>query len=144
VINGKLRADIRDGASDTVAVIGNLSLGTGSTLELPASNNYPGGATYTIATYTGTLTGHFATVTGLESSQYTIDYGTGSASAITITVAAPCPADFNQDGGVDGGDIESFFSAWEAADTSADVNYDGGVDGSDIETFFHAWEAGGC
>ena len=58
--------------------------------------------------------------------------------------ANPCPADFNNDGGVDGGDIESFFGAWEAGDNSADVNYDGGVDGGDIETFFSAWEAGGC
>jgi hypothetical protein len=56
----------------------------------------------------------------------------------------PCPADFNADGGVDGGDVEAFFSAWEAGDSSADVNYDGGVDGGDIETFFQAWEAGGC
>ena len=57
---------------------------------------------------------------------------------------APCPADFNQDGGVDGADIDSFFGAWEAGDTGADVNQDGGVDGSDIDTFFTAWEAGGC
>jgi autotransporter-associated beta strand protein len=143
-INGKLRSDIRDGASDTLAVVGNLSLGSNASLELPDTNNYSTGGTFTLANYTGTLTGHFAHITGLDSSRYTIDYGTGSASAITITVSAPCPADFNQDGGVDGGDIESFFSAWEAADTSADVNYDGGVDGGDIETFFHAWEAGGC
>ena len=57
---------------------------------------------------------------------------------------APCPADFNQDGGVDGSDVESFFLAWESGDTVADVNFDGGVDGSDIETFFVAWQNGGC
>jgi hypothetical protein len=57
---------------------------------------------------------------------------------------APCPADFNQDGGVDGGDIDAFFTAWETGDGVADVNQDGGVDGSDIDTFFTAWEAGGC
>ena len=56
----------------------------------------------------------------------------------------PCPADFNQDGGVDGADIESFFVTWEAGSTDADVNQDGGIDGADIETFFVAWEAGGC
>lgn len=55
-----------------------------------------------------------------------------------------CPADFNQDGGVDGADIESFFLVWETGDPAADVNLDGGVDGSDVETFFAAWEAGGC
>jgi hypothetical protein len=57
---------------------------------------------------------------------------------------APCPADFNQDGGVDGSDVESFFLAWESGDPVADVNLDGGVDGSDIETFFVAWQNGGC
>ena len=57
---------------------------------------------------------------------------------------APCPADFNQDGGVDGGDVEAFFISWEAGAVPADVNADGGVDGSDVESFFTAWQAGGC
>lgn len=56
----------------------------------------------------------------------------------------PCPADYNQDGGVDGADVEAFFAAWSEGLSSADVNYDGGVDGADVETFFNAWEAGGC
>ncbi|MCX5690097.1 MAG: hypothetical protein NTV94_10015, partial [Planctomycetota bacterium] len=47
-----------------------------------------------------------------------------------------CIGDFNQDGGVDGSDIESFFLQWEAGDSGADVNQDGGIDGGDIETFF--------
>jgi len=55
-----------------------------------------------------------------------------------------CPADFNQDGGVDGADIEAFFAAWSAGDNLADVNLDGGIDGQDVETFFFYWEAGGC
>ena len=55
-----------------------------------------------------------------------------------------CPADFNQDGGVDGGDIDAFFVAWEGGDSAADVNQDGGVDGNDVDTFFVAWENGGC
>lgn len=53
-----------------------------------------------------------------------------------------CIADFNRDGGVDGGDVESFFIAWEAAEPGADLNRDGGVDGSDVEAFFLAWESG--
>lgn len=55
-----------------------------------------------------------------------------------------CPADFNQDGGVDGGDVEAFFVAWSAAEIRSDVNFDGGVDGADVEFFFSAWSAGGC
>ncbi|MBX3410266.1 MAG: matrixin family metalloprotease [Phycisphaeraceae bacterium] len=63
---------------------------------------------------------------------------------VNISVVSPCPADFNGDGGVDGGDVEAFFLAWEAGDPAADVNGDGGIDGGDVETFFVAWEAGGC
>lgn len=58
--------------------------------------------------------------------------------------ANTCPADFNQDGGVDGADVDAFFMAWEAGESAADVNLDGGVDGADVDTFFMAWEAGGC
>jgi hypothetical protein len=56
----------------------------------------------------------------------------------------PCLADFNQDGGIDGGDIGAFFDAWEAADPAADVNEDGGIDGGDVAAFFALWEQGGC
>ncbi len=53
-----------------------------------------------------------------------------------------CPADYNQDGGVDGGDVEAFFTDWEASVGCADTNQDGGVDGGDVEAFFTAWESG--
>lgn len=55
-----------------------------------------------------------------------------------------CAADFNRDGGVDGGDVEAFFLVWEAGEPGADVNRDGGVDGGDVEAFFIVWSAGGC
>jgi hypothetical protein len=55
-----------------------------------------------------------------------------------------CVADFNQDGGVDGADVNAFFTAWEAGESSADVNLDGGVDGGDVGDFFAVWENGGC
>ncbi|MCX5691729.1 MAG: PKD domain-containing protein [Planctomycetota bacterium] len=67
-----------------------------------------------------------------------------SSDTLIVTITAPCIADFNQDGGVDGTDVEAFFAAWEAGDAIADANEDGGVDGADIETFFTFWEAGGC
>jgi len=68
----------------------------------------------------------------------------GFALAVTGVVAeAPvCHADFNQDGGVDGQDIEAFFFAWTAGDETADFNQDGGVDGQDVESFFLAWGDG--
>ncbi|MEI7656478.1 MAG: DNRLRE domain-containing protein [Phycisphaerae bacterium] len=61
-----------------------------------------------------------------------------------IVSFAPCPADFNRDGGVDGADVAGFFERWEQGDARSDVNLDGGVDGSDVERFFLVWEAGGC
>ncbi|MBX3382521.1 MAG: hypothetical protein KF864_03330 [Phycisphaeraceae bacterium] len=55
-----------------------------------------------------------------------------------------CYADFNQDGGIDGADVDAFFQAWENGDAAADVNEDGGIDGADVELFFEQWENGGC
>ncbi|MBX3408839.1 MAG: lamin tail domain-containing protein [Phycisphaeraceae bacterium] len=55
-----------------------------------------------------------------------------------------CYADYNEDGGVDGADVEAFFIDWESGGDAADVNQDGGVDGADVEAFFLQWEAGGC
>jgi len=54
----------------------------------------------------------------------------------------PCRADMNNDGGVDGQDIESFFDVWEAGDVVGDFNTDGGVDGQDVVAFFAMWELG--
>lgn len=53
-----------------------------------------------------------------------------------------CIGDYNQDGGIDGSDVEGFFADWEAGNAAADVNQDGGIDGSDVELFFERWEAG--
>mgnify|MGYP000717928387 CR=1 FL=1 len=77
---------------------------------------------------------------------YELQNGTEGVSApITVQVACPpCIGDFNQDGGIDGGDITDFFAAWENSHPSADTNQDGGIDGGDVETFFIAWEAGSC
>ena len=56
----------------------------------------------------------------------------------------PCPADYNLDGGIDGADVEAFFSDWEGGTGCGDTNQDGGIDGADVEFFFNAWENGGC
>jgi hypothetical protein len=66
--------------------------------------------------------------------------GVTSASALVYR----CPADLNCDGGIDGSDIDVFYSLWEAGDQSADINFDGGVDGADVGDFFALWERGGC
>lgn len=65
--------------------------------------------------------------------------GSAFTSGAVLTV---CVGDFNCDGGVDGTDVNDFFTAWESGDTIADVNADGGVDGADVNDFFTHWEAG--
>ena len=65
-------------------------------------------------------------------------------SRTSCLVVCGCAADFNDDGGVDGGDVSAFFEAWEAATGCSDVNDDGGVDGGDVSAFFSLWESGGC
>lgn len=66
------------------------------------------------------------------------------ASAWTCIGCAPCPADYDQDGGVTGGDLAAFFTDFEQGATCADVDQDGGVTGADLGVFFAAFEAGGC
>jgi hypothetical protein len=70
--------------------------------------------------------------------------GSATSQPAEVVVTAGCIADVNQDGGIDGTDVEVFFTAWEAGTPTGDVNRDGGVDGADLPVFFDAWEAGGC
>ncbi|MCX5688928.1 MAG: DNRLRE domain-containing protein [Planctomycetota bacterium] len=75
-------------------------------------------------------------------SRHNVDVDFRPVLVIEFTPAAGCVGDYNQDGGVDGSDIEAFFTDWEAGEGAADVNQDGGVDGGDVEFFFTRWEAG--
>ena len=51
-----------------------------------------------------------------------------------------CPADWNQDGGVDGDDVIEFFAQWDLG--NADFNGDEGTDGDDVIAFFFRWDNG--
>ena len=55
-----------------------------------------------------------------------------------------CPADYTNDGGIDGDDVIAFFGDWDVATGCADVTNDGGIDGDDVILFFEQWDAGGC
>jgi hypothetical protein len=61
---------------------------------------------------------------------------------IRFCVADGCPADFNQDGAVDGDDVIAFFRLWDNGLPCADVNGDGAVDGDDVIFFFNRWDNG--
>lgn len=61
-----------------------------------------------------------------------------------VGICPACPADYDQDGGVTGSDVGSFFAAYESGDSCADVDQDGGITGGDLAHFFAVYEAGGC
>ena len=71
------------GLSDRVLLSGSLVIDPGVTLELLALPGAFDGSRYTLLSYSGTLTGTFTNVSGLPSS-YSLDYGTGTNSAITV------------------------------------------------------------
>lgn len=70
--------------------------------------------------------------------------GVLSINCYPILSCPQCPADYNEDGGVDGTDVDAFFADWEQGLPCSDVSGDGGVDGSDVAFFFIFWENGGC
>jgi hypothetical protein len=66
---------------------------------------------------------------------------------VRVPIASACPscaADYDDNGGVDGGDLGAFFADFEAGEMCADVDDNGGIDGGDLGAFFQAFEAGGC
>ena len=59
-----------------------------------------------------------------------------------ITSSAPCPADLNHDGSVNGGDLGILLGAWGACSgCAADLNQDGVVNGADLGVMLAAWGA---
>ncbi len=92
-------------------------------------------------------TGSLSTIPGVTSLSNP-NYATMVANLVSWVAdegfCPACPADFDQDGGVTGGDISSFFEQYEQGAPCADTDQDGGVSSSDIATFFVAFEAGGC
>lgn len=85
--------------ADRLTINGNLDLSaTGNILDVLDLGKT--GSSWVIATYTGTLTGIFESIT----SGYTVDYGTGTNSQITLMAAAGLAGDYNQDGRVNAAD----------------------------------------
>lgn len=63
---------------------------------------------------------------------------------IDALLAVTCSTDLNSDGGIDGADVQAFFSLWANSQEAGDFNQDGGIDGSDVEAFFLVWQTGDC
>jgi hypothetical protein len=96
--NSHLAIDLAGGMADKLVVGGNLDLSNTEFLDISGSRS---GLSYVIATYTGTLTGKFNNITA----GYTVNYGTGNNSQITLTAALTgVKGDFNNNGRVDAAD----------------------------------------
>lgn len=96
--NSHLAIELDGGTSDKLVVGGNLNLSSVDFLDVSGIGSGPG---WVIATYGGTLTGTFNNITP----GYTLNYGTGTNSQITL-IAPPSgvAGDFNNDGKVDAAD----------------------------------------
>ncbi len=78
---------------------------------------------------------------------FQLELGANATTVIRVgtgPTCAACAADYDNNGGVDGGDLAAFFSDFEAGEGCADVDNNGGVDGGDLAYFFSVFEAGGC
>jgi len=86
-LTGTSAIDIRLGSlshENDSLVLSNVDLGTSTALNLSTSN-YVEGNTYTLMSYSGSLSGTFSSITGL-SGDYIINYGNGTDSAVTLSL----------------------------------------------------------
>jgi len=136
-----IEIDANAGTSDLLVVNGNLDLtGLNDKLQLSlVAGSLPEAGPLTIATYSGTLTGTF----NLDNANFTINYGTGSNSSITISnitaIEVGVPGDYNNDGTVDAGD----YVRWRnnlGDPTEADINNNGDGGGVTISDYSY-WKA---
>ena len=95
----KVEANGLTATTDLLAVTGNLTL-NGALLSASLLGGSPPSGPFTIATYTGTLTGTFTAPSGIA-----VNYGTGTNSQITMTInSLSLDGDYNGNGKVDGAD----------------------------------------
>ncbi|MBS0197772.1 MAG: hypothetical protein JSR77_13540 [Planctomycetes bacterium] len=137
-ITGTIVIDVSPSGNDLINISDRLTLG--GTLEVRLEPGYqPAGNDRFVIVRAGAVEREFENL--VLPPGFSVQYDT---DAVILSYTAPCFADFNQDGGIDGADVDAFFAAWEGGDASADVNQDGGIDGADVDAFFAAWEAGAC
>lgn len=134
---------LRDEGNEAIAGSVTFTAATKTVRFVPTTQLAPGSYTLTLLP---TITAAGIALDGEMISQ-TLPSGNGlpgGSFVMSFEVAGSCIADYNQDGGIDGSDVEAFFISWAMAEAQADTNEDGGVDGADVETFFDAWASGSC
>ena len=111
--NSHFGIELSGATADQLAVTGNIDLtALGNALDVTGS----GSGSWVIATYTGSRTGTFESVT----SGFTVDYGTGSNSQITLmgSVVTGVIGDYNNDNKVNAADYTVWRNSLGAAGSS--------------------------
>ena len=106
-----------------------------------------GGSMYDLNTLMGSgSTGwRLLIATGVNAQGQIVGQGRNASGRLRgFVLTPPCRSDYNQDGGIDGDDVASFFDAWSAGLPDTDLNLDGGVDGSDASFYMELWARGNC
>jgi fibronectin-binding autotransporter adhesin len=105
-ITGTYAGEIDGANEDTLVVTGNLDL-TGATLNVSVLNA-PTLSTYVIASFTGTRTGTFATVTGLPAG-YSVAYNDGAGQVVITNAAGDAYGTWASANGISGagGNVDS-------------------------------------
>ena len=140
---GIIHFDLRNATSaGCIDAAGSIAMG--GTLHAQSSTDFDpskqGAVMFTAVLFRGSsISGSFSTVTQISAVSGAMQWmNTGHSFELWHNVA-----DFNADGGVDGGDLEAFLIDWEAGRVPTDINGDGGVDGGDLEAFLTLWAIGG-
>jgi hypothetical protein len=120
--------ELSGSTADRLAITGNLDLSAlNNFLDVTGSGTGP----WTIATYTGMLTGTFENVT----SGYMVNYGSGTNSSVTLSFQPPgLLGDFNEDDKVDAAD----YVVWRKNGTGPLPNDNGLTTSADR---FNLWRA---
>jgi fibronectin-binding autotransporter adhesin len=107
------------GGIDPLAIMGNLDLSAlANTLNVAGTGT---GTSWVIATYTGMLTGTFENITA----GYSVNYGTGTNSQVTLNLGGPADVqgDYNQNGTVDAAD----YVLWRKSVGPGSLQNEGGI-----------------
>jgi autotransporter-associated beta strand protein len=119
-------AEFASGMIDPLAFTGNVDLSAlANTLNVIGTGT---GSSWVIATYGGSLTGTFENIT----TGFTIDYGTGSNSQITLNLSGPggVPGDYNQNGTVDAAD----YVVWRNNLGAGSLPNEGGISPGNVDS----------
>jgi autotransporter-associated beta strand protein len=114
------------GAIDPLAIAGNVDLSAlANSLTVSGTGT---GSSWVIATYAGSLTGTFESIT----TGFTVDYGSGSNSQITLNAGGPVgvAGDYNQNGVVDAAD----YVLWRNSLGPGSLPNEGGISPGVVDT----------